>query len=402
MDELLVHNGSSPSSFLTTDLPNVTGSFSILRNLLLPNICLSFVIALQLKPHVRLACFVAYSFTLVKGFTLSTGDSLRDYSMGSAISSDLATAIHMLWLTDPVSDFSLEKDSTHLASLPFLKRWYWTLCALYSPRGVGWNYQVANVPPASAQSRWRFVARQLLRAFTFYLLVDFAQTYIHSNPLFTNPRPGASPFDIHSQGYFCRCVNIIAWLTLAHGSLNMQYLALSAFCVSSGVSEPRYWPDLFGDWKECYTVRRHWGVTWHQLMRRYTSSIGRYSAQTLGCKRGTTSSSYIQLYVGFLVSGLVHIGGDAMVGKQYLGASFPFFLAQAVAITLEDAVIAFASRVGLKKRCPRFFGYVWVFVWFSICRAWYIQWAVDAGLAKTRPLKLSIVQTALYTFHNSE
>ena len=39
---------------------------------------------------------------------------------------------------------------------------------------------------------------------------------------------------------------------------------------------------------------------------------------------------------------MVHVVGDAMVGMQYFGSSFPFFLAQAVAITIEDMMIGLA------------------------------------------------------------
>ncbi|EPQ55828.1 hypothetical protein GLOTRDRAFT_105750 [Gloeophyllum trabeum ATCC 11539] len=372
--------------------------FSAFWDLFLPDVCLSLIISLRPKTSIKLACFIAYCVVLFSGFKLTTGDPLHNYSMGSAITSHIATAIHFVWLTDPVRDFRHEKDTVDPASLPILQRWWWMLCAVHCPRGVGWNYQVANVPTPPTKPRWQFVLRQLRRTAWFFLLVDLAQTYVKSNPYYTDPTPYTSPFT--SQGYTGRVVNIVAWMTLPYGTMNMNYAALSAVCVALGLSEPRYWPDLFGAWSDSYTVRRFWGRTWHQLMRRYISSIGKFFVYLFGFKKGTNGSSYTQLYVGFTVSGLVHMGGDTMVGKEYLGASFHFFIAQAMAITAEDAVIATARRAALDRFFPqsvaRLIGYAWTFLWFSLSTAWYIQWAVDAGMAKSaQPLKFSAIQTAL-------
>ncbi|KZT19948.1 hypothetical protein NEOLEDRAFT_1076747 [Neolentinus lepideus HHB14362 ss-1] len=371
-------------------------TFSSLRHLFLPTICLAFIVSIKPGPFMRLTTSIIYTAFTLDALTLTTGDPRRDFSMGTAMTSNLATAIHLLWMSDPVRDFRHGKVNINLGTLPTSKRWYWMLCVLYSPRGIGWNYQVANVPLPPCQSRWQFVLRQVGRALGMFLLVDIAQTYMRSNSAFTNPTPNNSPFT--SQGYLLRCINIIAWLTTSHGTLNMNYTLLSAVFVAIGLSEPKDWPDLFGSWTESYTVRRYWGRTWHQLMRRYTSSIGRHCAQSLRFKRGTKWSSYTQLYVGFIVSGLVHMGGDCMVGGQYIGSTFPFFIAQAVIITVEDMVIRMGKRVGI--RVPQLMGYLWVFAWFMLSRAWYIQWAVDAGMGKKQPFTFSMVQPLLHVIEH--
>jgi len=80
-----------------------------------------------------------------------------------------------------------------------------------------------------------------------------------------------------------------------------------------------------------------------------------------------------------------------MLGMEYCGLSFLFFLAQAIAITVEDAVIALASRTGIDKSTylTRIIGYMWVFLWFSISMPWYLDWQIAAGIKLGEPLPIS-------------
>ncbi|EED84041.1 predicted protein [Postia placenta Mad-698-R] len=66
-----------------------------------------------------------------------------------------------------------------------------------------------------------------------------------------------------------------------------------------------------------------------------------------------------------------------MVSPKLFGVSFPFFIAQAVAISLEDAVIGVAKRTGMQAQCPDSLAhaleYVWVFVWLSVSTPWWMR-----------------------------
>ena len=97
----------------------------------------------------------------------------------------------------------------------------------------------------------------------------------------------------------------------------------------------------------------------------FLASIGIAIARGLGFEPGSRLSSYTQLYTAFILSGLLHMLGDAMIDMRYLGLSFPFFLSQAVAITFEDAAIGVARRVGVRGASTylaRAVGYTWVFI----------------------------------------
>ena len=89
----------------------------------------------------------------------------------------------------------------------------------------------------------------------------------------------------------------------------------------------------------------------------------------------------------------------------------PFFVANAAAITLEDAVIAVGRRLGVgassdhlessantqenekgkgkrkegpPRRWVRIVGYAWVCAWFSYALRLFVWWAVPYGMGKTR------------------
>jgi len=104
----------------------------------------------------------------------------------------------------------------------------------------------------------------------------------------------------------------------------------------------------------------------HAPSDQFLSPFGKRLASFLGFRPGTKEWSYIQLYTAFIVSGIAHIGGDALINPFRLGLSFPFFVYQALAITFESMFIAAAQRAGVKEtRWTRVVGYMWVMGWFS-------------------------------------
>ncbi|KAI0926545.1 hypothetical protein AcW1_002493 [Taiwanofungus camphoratus] len=317
--------------------------------------------------------------------------------MGCTIFGQILTATYLLWLTNPLENFRHEQDAVAPASRPILRRVYSALCVLQNHRGVGWNYHVANVPARPSETRWKFVRMRLLRVSRYVFLLDAAATYQRNNPLFS--LRGENALSVGAQGYVWRCVNILARFSMPFGMMDMRYSLLSVVLVTLGLSEPKDWPDLYGSWADAYTVRRFWGRTWHQLIRRYVSAYGKCVCRTLRLPSGSWVSSQTQLYIAFIVSGLMHCGGDLMARRDLFGSSFPFFIAQAAAITFEDVIISIARRIGVDEgksgSLARIVGYVWVFVWFSISAPWYIDWALREGIVHTDVLPFSPIKTLL-------
>lgn len=315
--------------------------------LVFPNLFLPFVIAIHPSRTWRYSGFLIICCISLKAmFTFSTGDGIdADNRMGVTFGMIIFNAIHLLLLSDPINDFRHEDDTVLPGDMPLLQRIYWAICLHISLRGIGWNYKLPHTPPSTNEPRWSFVRRRFARMLRYMIIIDAADSYVHLNPLFSLTGDAALP--ITAQGYGFRCLNIVAYFGQVFLRLQIWYNAMSALSVAIGLNKVKHCPSLFGQWRDAYTLRRFWGRIWHQNLRRFVSSIGKSIARNLGFKPGSNSSSYTQLYAGFILSGVLHVMGDAMMGMQFFGLSFPFFLAQAFAVTFEDAVIALARRAGI-------------------------------------------------------
>ncbi|KAF8065364.1 membrane bound O-acyl transferase family-domain-containing protein [Lyophyllum atratum] len=371
--------------------------FPFLTFLVVPDILLAFALALDLSKRTRLISFVAFAWVCYEGLLYTTGDKMQDYSMGSTIGGQFFTALHLLLIVEPIRQFRHSTDVDDPRTRPLLKRVYWAGCIIHSPRGIGWNYQTPHVPDRPSMKRGSFIISRFLRVFGCFLIMDAAQTFVHTNPLFSGSPAELENATITSQGFLYRCLNSIAWMATPYAGVRLQYYLFSIISVALGLSTPADWPDPYGKWRDAYTVRNFWGRTWHQMMRRYLSSTRKVVVQAAGFKKGTWMSSNTQLLVGFFVSGVMHSFGDAMVGRKYFGASFPFFMVQVLAIIVEDTIVELADRVGRKPSAKLFniIGFAWVFAWLMFSFPLYIDWAVKAGLGNCELLPVSPVRAAL-------
>ena len=122
------------------------------------------------------------------------------------------------------------------------------------------------------------------------------------------------------------------------------------------------------------------------FVRQFLVSLGKATSSALGFVPGTSRSSYTQLYVAFFFSGLLHTGGDIVLSGSSTSAAsksffaLPFFLSQALVITLEDVFIGIARRLGVRDSVwTRVLGYVWVALWFGWCVPRFVEDMVRAG-----------------------
>ncbi len=120
---------------------------------------------------------------------------------------------------------------------------------------------------------------------------------------------------------------------------------------------------------------------------------GKLAIRALHIPRGTWLSSQVQVYTAFLLSALIHSTGDLMLGTQHFGRSFPFFIANALAITLEDAVVALGTSMGIGESGPtqatRLLGYAWVMLWVRFSAPMYVDWMFESGVVESPVLPFS-------------
>lgn len=98
------------------------------------------------------------------------------------------------------------------------------------------------------------------------------------------------------------------------------------------------------------------------------SAHGKHFANVfLGYPKGTFMSAYLQLFIAFLVSGIVHGSADFVATRNItsFNRNILFFTSQAVAIAFEDAVIFLGKRIGF-ERAPKIIGYAWVVTWLAL------------------------------------
>ena len=96
------------------------------------------------------------------------------------------------------------------------------------------------------------------------------------------------------------------------------------------------------------------------------------------------------------MTGFAHVFGDAMVEPRRTGLSFPFFIKQAFAITLEDAVIAAGKRLGIRESwVTRLVGYAWTISWFTYTASMWVDPMIELGICSHRVFPSSLVQPLL-------
>ncbi|OAX35425.1 hypothetical protein K503DRAFT_868279 [Rhizopogon vinicolor AM-OR11-026] len=345
----------------------------------LPPLALQFAISLDLgAPWNVAACAGVFyvCWTCIQLFqNAKTGMIFLDYSIGMEIGSTAMDAIHMLLLIRPLHVFRQLKQTDSADKLPWFERFKWVRELCSSPRGIGWHHQVKNLPQYSAKSRTEIVLTLIVKAVKHYVWFDIGLYYMRNNAVFQSPAAFAS------QMLFRRLISCSLFLGTYFCMGIAAHSLIVALVVSCTSAEPNSWPSVFGKWEDAYTIRRFWGRTWHQMLRRYVAPFGKRLTSFIGFKSGTNGSSYTQLYAGFIASGATHLAADAVLNPAHIGMSVPFFIYQALAITFEDMVIAAAHRAGMKETIwTRVLGYVWVISWFIVTVPDYISALSLAGV----------------------
>ncbi|KIP09829.1 hypothetical protein PHLGIDRAFT_22648 [Phlebiopsis gigantea 11061_1 CR5-6] len=371
-------------------MDNARPPFDVFTYHVIPVIIVAFFVARRPSFVVRLGVLGSLAAVHLYSLRFDTGETYRNYSTGTALGTLWFSTFHLLLLIDTMAEYRHETQKGSLVELPMWQRVYSALCIITNVRGIGWNYQIEHSPPLPRHTRLQFIVSRALRIAWYTLLTDITQVFISLNPIFWLPEDQAQ--SLRAQGLALSVINIVAFMARSYSTLNMGYDLMALVSVALGLSEPKYWPVSHGKWRDAYTIRRFWGRTWHQWLRRFVSNIAKFVARTLGLAKGTWLSSHVQLFVGFVVSGLAHVPGDIMVHPKYTGCSFWFFPSQAVAITLEDFVVARAKQLGIRDASwTRLVGYAWTFAWFAYTTPWFIDWAVKSGQAREKLLPFSII-----------
>lgn len=119
----------------------------------------------------------------------------------------------------------------------------WALVMIFNMRGIRWNYQVKNVPPAPERGRrWRFLLNQVVALGYYMLMTDiFSQLGIHLFYTAPDGKVGAvnSKFvTLASPNLGWSFLKTLAFGTMPYYMIQTQYTAFSILAVLSGLSKP--------------------------------------------------------------------------------------------------------------------------------------------------------------------
>lgn len=149
---------------------------------------------------------------------------------------------------------------------------------------------------------------------------------------------------------------ILGWAITIYSHFALLMLPLAMVCVAFRVGpefwqEVDAWPPNFGSFKNAYSIRRFWGYTWHQQMRRTTSAPGAYLLSLLPYSFQKSQAlpyrllkRYFLIFAAFFVSGLIHAAGSYNVTRALNlplsdGGEIKYFLLQGLAIMMEDFIL---------------------------------------------------------------
>ncbi|KAI1636382.1 membrane bound O-acyl transferase family-domain-containing protein [Biscogniauxia mediterranea] len=183
--------------------------------------------------------------------------------------------------------------------------------------------------------------------------------------------------------------------------LQVFYCSVAIIGVSTRLTRVEAWPPLFGPVTECYSVRRFWGVFWHQALRRKVGRPASYITYSwLGCRRGSLAGRYICVLLTFAVSGLFHLAEEYTAGVPlHRSGAMRFYCTQTLGLLLEDATQAVLPYlVGddskSRTRQAKVLGYLWIALWMTwTSPAWiYPKQLCNRGTSKDQVLPFSLTQ----------
>ncbi|KAK8233486.1 membrane bound O-acyl transferase family-domain-containing protein [Phyllosticta capitalensis] len=323
------------------------------------------------------------------------GEAFPDrYPFGCLVVANLFKYIDFVLLGNADRETIRPKGSTYAAGIGspppplttfprnFRERFVWAFKLVWVyQRGYGWTHQVKSIPAPESKGigRWNFVAQQISRACFSLLVINAVKAYMASTRFGSNDALPRSYFFSEPLWYQFFMSFCVLWFTWA--PFTLQASAIYSLAVALGIWRPEDCPPIWGPWSESYTVRKLWGTTWHQCLRRIANSSGRFVAKDfLRLKRGSFASKYTQLFVGFLASAMIH-SGAAIYTVGHDTGDIKYFMAQPAIILIEDHVIAAGRKLGIKEHPAwKHAGYLWAWTWLFFSMRWWCGPQLEEGL----------------------
>jgi hypothetical protein len=234
-----------------------------------------FILSFHPKSLIRRALYVLPLLLIVSAYrSISSTNSKSfsgDYQFGLLLASWTMRILDRLYLNDPEATFLRNgidnEDSRGSITYNPIKKFIWGLELITVTRGIGWNWQISQIPPQQDLKRGPFLFMKFRKAFLTYLglhFVIFSSEYLlalakaeeaqEEIPVWT------SRVLLHP---ICQYVFVYAaWAFVVYGSLSLAENLLAIVFVGLRItkrwSQPAAWPSVFGSIRESYGFRRSW------------------------------------------------------------------------------------------------------------------------------------------------
>ncbi|ETS82453.1 hypothetical protein PFICI_04329 [Pestalotiopsis fici W106-1] len=243
---------------------------------------------------------------------------------------------------------------------------------LWNMRRNGTQWQVKNVPSVKGlqkQGRVDFILRRFAVTISAYLFVDIVVSLPPADPAMVHVDKAAlfPPHGLSLEDLIFRAIMTASYFLMT-GLLNLCMANVGAIIsVATGLSRPTECPPLYGSFADAYSVRRFWGISWHQMFRIFLTGHAKLIIDAvLPFSRQSAMSRYVRQTVAFLISGAIHYRAEQLMGvPDKENGALVFFMMHSAIIILEDAVQPLISGI-LPRSLSRPLGYLWVvafFVW---------------------------------------
>lgn len=149
-----------------------------------------------------------------------------------------------------------------------MQKFWWALELLIVRRGVGWNWQISNIPASKkGESRAAFLrlrlAKWVLMYCGLYLTAWTAKNILDDFQSIADAKLQAAVVSVVRNDIFLFVFIYLGSAMIIYSYFGIPMLSLSILCVGlrvgpSAWQEPEAWPPNFGSISEAYSVRRFW------------------------------------------------------------------------------------------------------------------------------------------------
>ncbi|PKX88351.1 wax synthase family protein [Aspergillus novofumigatus IBT 16806] len=274
----------------------------------------------------------------------------------------------------------------------------------FNYRGIRTKWQVKNTPDflpclkhAKRLSPNQFCMRQSIIAawqlFSIALTVRFVQSIVPNSTTCGEVLPWIREFLRAWQIYMP-----LVWILLARPTLDIAFRLISVASVAIGLTTPVDWPPLFNSTLDAWTLRRFWGLYWHQWLRWPFTAIATFLVRKiLRISKPGPVYRYFHVLCVFSLSGILHLINDVLLGVRWReSGALLFYCSFTMGFMIEDGIqelwrhITGKHAKTLSNRSDnegqskdtaqtitplwkRLVGFLWVWVWMSMMTPVYIQ-----------------------------